>query len=76
MAMGVWPEPENIVHEFLQQKFFTIGKLAGKKVLVTAGPTYEAIDLYVLLACSSGVKMGVAIAEELAAARGYLYILY
>ncbi len=63
---GRMAEPENIV-QFLQQKFFTIGKLAGKKVLVTAGPTYEAIDPVRFIGNRSSGKMGVAIAEELAA---------
>lgn len=63
---GRMAEPENIV-QFLQQKFFTVGKLAGKKVLVTAGPTYEAIDPVRFIGNRSSGKMGVAIAEELAA---------
>lgn len=63
---GRMAEPENII-QFLQQKFFTAGKLAGKKVLVTAGPTYEAIDPVRFIGNRSSGKMGVAIAEELAA---------
>lgn len=43
--------------------------LAGKKVIVTAGPTYEKIDDVRYIANRSSGKMGYAIAEE-AAARG------
>jgi phosphopantothenoylcysteine decarboxylase/phosphopantothenate--cysteine ligase len=41
--------------------------LAGKRVLVTAGPTYEAIDPVRFIGNHSSGKMGVALAEELAA---------
>ena len=41
--------------------------LKGKKALVTAGPTYEAIDPVRFIGNHSSGKMGVAIAEELAA---------
>jgi phosphopantothenoylcysteine decarboxylase/phosphopantothenate--cysteine ligase len=40
--------------------------LAGKKALVTAGPTYEAIDPVRFIGNHSSGKMGVALAEELA----------
>ena len=41
-------------------------KLKGKKALVTAGPTYEAIDPVRFIGNHSSGKMGYAIAEELA----------
>ncbi len=41
--------------------------LAGKKALVTAGPTYEAIDPVRFIGNHSSGKMGIAIARELAA---------
>jgi phosphopantothenoylcysteine decarboxylase/phosphopantothenate--cysteine ligase len=41
--------------------------LAGKRALVTAGPTYEAIDPVRFIGNQSSGKMGVALAEELAA---------
>ena len=46
---------------------FFAGKdqLKGKKALVTAGPTYEAIDPVRFISNHSSGKMGVAIAEEL-----------
>src|SRR5687768_17779095 len=40
--------------------------LNGKKALVTAGPTYEAIDPVRFIGNHSSGKMGFAIAEELA----------
>jgi phosphopantothenoylcysteine decarboxylase/phosphopantothenate--cysteine ligase len=43
------------------------GDLAGKRVLVTAGPTYEAIDPVRFIGNHSSGKMGVALAKEMAA---------
>ena len=40
--------------------------LAGKQALVTAGPTYEAIDPVRFIGNHSSGKMGIALAEELA----------
>ena len=48
-----------------------IPDLTGKRALVTAGPTYEAIDPVRFIGNHSSGKMGVALAEELAA-RGAL----
>ena len=48
--------------------FAFLGKqqsLKGKKALVTAGPTYEAIDPVRFIGNHSSGKMGIAIAEEL-----------
>ncbi|HEV2352906.1 MAG TPA: bifunctional phosphopantothenoylcysteine decarboxylase/phosphopantothenate--cysteine ligase CoaBC, partial [Puia sp.] len=42
-------------------------ELFGKRALVTAGPTYEAIDPVRFIGNHSSGKMGVALAEELAA---------
>lgn len=63
---GRLEEPEVIVD--LLKDFFLGGKaLAGKKVLVTAGPTYEKIDPVRFIGNYSSGKMGFAIAEECAA---------
>ena len=62
---GRMAEPEEIVAQiesFLSQK----KKLTGKKALVTAGPTYEAIDPVRFIGNHSSGKMGFAIAEALA----------
>ena len=65
VGKGRMAEPEEII-EFLQ-KHFGGGKLAGKNALVTAGPTYEAIDPVRFIGNHSSGKMGFAIAERLAA---------
>jgi len=57
-------EPEEIV-EFIRHHFFLPQPLKGKKALVTAGPTYEAIDPVRFIGNHSSGKMGVAIAIEL-----------
>ncbi|PHN04403.1 bifunctional phosphopantothenoylcysteine decarboxylase/phosphopantothenate--cysteine ligase CoaBC [Flavilitoribacter nigricans] len=65
---GRMAEPETIV-AFLTEQFLRRQDLAGKKVLITAGPTYEAIDPVRFIGNRSSGKMGIAIAEE-AASRG------
>lgn len=62
---GRMAEPQTIIG-FLSNFFKTPSALAGKKVLVTAGPTYEAIDPVRFIGNHSSGKMGYAIAEELA----------
>ncbi len=64
---GRMAEPEEIVKQ-LETWFFTKMPLKGKKALITAGPTYEAIDPVRFIGNHSTGKMGFAIAEELAAA--------
>lgn len=61
---GRMAEPDDIFY-FLQEKFFRRNILKGKKVLVTAGPTYEAIDPVRFLGNHSSGKMGFAIANSL-----------
>lgn len=65
---GRMEEPEKIA-AVLDAFFAAGGPLAGKKVLVTAGPTYERIDPVRFIGNFSTGKMGYAIAEE-AASRG------
>lgn len=62
---GRMAEPEEIV-DYLQQDLTQSLSLKGKKVLVTAGPTYEAIDPVRFIGNHSSGKMGFAIAEEFA----------
>ncbi len=69
---GRMEEPENIVAAL--EKYFegedngrtsvAQGQLAGKKVLITAGPTYEKIDPVRFIGNYSSGKMGFALAEE------------
>jgi phosphopantothenoylcysteine decarboxylase / phosphopantothenate---cysteine ligase len=62
---GRMEEPEKIISEL--SNFFSDNKpLRNKKVLVTAGPTYEAIDPVRFIGNRSSGKMGIAIAEEFA----------
>lgn len=65
---GRMEEPEEILRR-VELHFAKKMSLAGKKFLVTAGPTYEDIDPVRFIGNYSSGKMGFAIAEE-AAARG------
>ena len=65
---GRMEEPEKIV-EILDRFFETSKPLSGKKVLITAGPTYEKIDPVRFIGNRSSGKMGIALAGE-AARRG------
>lgn len=62
---GRMAEPGHIV-SFLENVFFSAKDLAGKKALITAGPTYEPIDPVRFIGNHSSGKMGVALAGELA----------
>ncbi len=59
---GRMAEPEQLL-QFLQEHFFRKKTLAGKKVLISAGPTHEAIDPVRFIANHSSGKMGYALAE-------------
>jgi phosphopantothenoylcysteine decarboxylase / phosphopantothenate---cysteine ligase len=61
---GRMAEPEEIVSEL--EKLFVPKKLSKKKVLITAGPTYEAIDPVRFIGNHSSGKMGFALAESAA----------
>jgi phosphopantothenoylcysteine decarboxylase/phosphopantothenate--cysteine ligase len=61
---GRMAEPEQIVNK-VEGFFLTQTDFKGIKVLVTAGPTYEAIDPVRFIGNHSSGKMGIAIAEEL-----------
>jgi phosphopantothenoylcysteine decarboxylase/phosphopantothenate--cysteine ligase len=63
---GRMAEPEEIL-SFIEKEF-SKKKLAlsGKKVLITAGPTYEALDPVRFIGNHSTGKMGFALAEEFA----------
>ena len=59
---GRMEEPERIV-ETLDRFFEKEQRLSGKKVLITAGPTYEKIDPVRFIGNYSSGKMGFALAE-------------
>jgi phosphopantothenoylcysteine decarboxylase/phosphopantothenate--cysteine ligase, prokaryotic len=70
---GRMAEPEEIVQAL--EDFFTKSQdLAGKKIMITAGPTYEKIDPVRFIGNYSSGKMGFALAEE-CARRGAQVIL-
>lgn len=62
---GRMTDSESII-QFTEELFAQKKKLSGKYALVTAGPTYEAIDPIRFIGNNSSGKMGLAIAENLA----------
>jgi len=68
IGQGRMAEPEHIVEQ-LEEYFSEHNELKGKKVLITAGPTYEPIDPVRFIGNHSSGKMGFDIANE-AAKRG------
>lgn len=66
VGKGRMEEPERIV-AVLEDYFAKKADLKGKKVLITAGPTYEKIDPVRFIGNYSSGKMGYALAEECAA---------
>lgn len=62
---GRMEEPENIV-SFIENHIVSNLPLYGKKVLITAGPTYEAIDPVRFIGNHSSGKMGYALAHKAA----------
>jgi len=61
---GRMAEPEDIV-TYIEEKFFRSAILKGKQAVVTAGPTFEALDPVRFIGNHSSGKMGIAIAESL-----------
>lgn len=68
VGKGRMEEPEGIV-AVLRSFFAAKGDLAGRHVVITAGPTYERIDPVRFIGNFSSGKMGYALANE-AARRG------
>ncbi len=65
VGQGRMAEPEEIV-SFLENDLLKKLPLRGKQILITAGPTYEAIDPVRFIGNHSSGKMGYAIAEDAA----------
>ncbi|MBP5484972.1 MAG: bifunctional phosphopantothenoylcysteine decarboxylase/phosphopantothenate--cysteine ligase CoaBC [Bacteroidaceae bacterium] len=63
---GRMEEPENIVQQLSDYFARKEGDLSGKKILITAGPTYEKLDPVRFIGNYSSGKMGYALAEECA----------
>ena len=62
---GRMAEPEEII-AFIERDIISGLPLKGKKVLITAGPTYEAIDPVRFIGNHSSGKMGFALADQAA----------
>ena len=63
VGQGRMAEPEDIVL-FIENTLTENLPLKGKKILITAGPTYEAIDPVRFIGNFSSGKMGIALANE------------
>lgn len=61
---GRMQEPEIIVEELVDFFAQKEGRLRGKRILITAGPTYEKLDPVRFIGNYSSGKMGVALAKE------------
>ena len=62
IGKGRMAEPSEIIH-FIENDIMKNLPLRGKKILITAGPTFEAIDPVRFIGNHSSGKMGYAIAE-------------
>ena len=74
LGMGRMAEPEVIINQ-LSQFFLQKNDLLGKKVLITAGPTYEHIDPVRFIGNYSTGKMGIAIATECVARGAEVHLI-
>ena len=62
VGKGRMEEPEEIVAR-LQDFFYPHRRLSGKRVMITAGPTFESIDPVRFLGNHSSGKMGISLAS-------------
>jgi len=72
-GFGRMSEPQQIINQIASS--FTQGLLAGKKILITAGPTREKIDPVRYISNRSSGKMGFSIAEAARDAGGLVSII-
>ncbi len=73
VGMGRMLEPSEIAEQVIA--FFQKKTLAGKKVLITAGPTFEAIDPVRGITNHSSGKMGFAIARAAVEAGAHVHLI-
>ena len=71
---GRMAEPEDII-SFIESDIRSKLPLRGKKVLITAGPTYEAIDPVRFIGNHSSGKMGFALAKTAADLGAQVYLI-
>ncbi|TAF76025.1 MAG: bifunctional phosphopantothenoylcysteine decarboxylase/phosphopantothenate--cysteine ligase CoaBC [Bacteroidetes bacterium] len=74
VGVGRMAEPEHII-ENLVLNFTEKQTFAGKKVLITAGPTQEALDPVRYISNHSSGKMGIAIAQSFAKKGGIVTLV-
>ena len=72
---GRMAEPETIIESIRSVLLERKGELAGRKALVTAGPTFEAIDPVRFIGNHSSGKMGIAVAQELASRGAQVHLI-
>ena len=73
-GQGRMAEPEALL-QYLQDHFRADTRFSGKQFLVTAGPTYEAIDPVRFIGNHSSGKMGFALAEAIASKGGKVILI-
>jgi len=73
VGMGRMLEPQEITDQIIA--FFQKKTLLGKKVLITAGPTFEAIDPVRGITNHSSGKMGFAIARAAVEAGAHVHLI-
>ncbi|NVJ88595.1 MAG: bifunctional phosphopantothenoylcysteine decarboxylase/phosphopantothenate--cysteine ligase CoaBC [Flavobacteriaceae bacterium] len=71
---GRMAEPEDIIN-FIENDILNKLPLKGKKILITAGPTYEAIDPVRFIGNHSSGKMGFSIAKSAANLGAEVYLI-
>lgn len=74
VGKGRLAEPEHIV-KVLEEHFTSTAELKGKKILITAGPTYEPLDPVRFIGNHSTGKMGFDIAAEAAKRGAQVYLV-
>ena len=74
VGQGRMAEPSDIV-SFVEKDILNKLPLKGKKFLITAGPTYEAIDPVRFIGNHSSGKMGVELALNIANKGGEVYLI-
>ena len=74
VGVGRMAEPETII-TFLEHSILDQLPLHGKKVVITAGPTYEPIDPVRFIGNHSSGKMGFELAKEAAALGAKVYLV-
>lgn len=73
---GRMPEPETILNQIIDFFSDEVKPLKGKKILITAGPTYENIDAVRFIGNRSSGKMAFALADAFAKAGAEVTVIH